>query len=104
MDDLENMLRDGRVEEALSRAETAAERSPTAQALRDLARARLRAQRTMAAVDAAERGLWADHEGEYQPELLTILADAYERLGELERADNLCTRALGLLAQYDVGV
>lgn len=104
MDDLETMLRAGRVEEALTLAEAIAERSATAETLRDLARARLRAQRPMGAVDAVERGLRADHEREYEPELLTLLADAYERLGELQRADNLCTRALRQLAKTDQGV
>jgi CHAT domain-containing protein len=96
MDDLETMLRTGRTEEALGLAEAAAERHPTAGALRDLARARIRAQQPLAAVAAAERGLRADRDSLHGPELLTLLADAYERLGELQRADELCTRALGL--------
>ena len=99
MDDLETMLRTGRIDEALSLAEAAAERDPTAGTLRDLARARIRAQQPLAAVAAAERGLRADRDRLYAPDLLTLLADAYERLGELQRSDDLCARALRLFLE-----
>ncbi|MEU0030757.1 CHAT domain-containing protein [Streptomyces sp. NPDC006335] len=91
MSGFEEALRAGRLEDALRLAEAAvAGGGPEAPAaLRDLARARIRTGRFPSAVAAAEEGLRRDT-GAHEAELRMILADAYERLGEFNRAEALC--------------
>ncbi|MFF3444622.1 CHAT domain-containing protein [Streptosporangium sp. NPDC002721] len=95
-------LRAGRVEEALRLAEASVARGgpEVAGALRDLARARIRAGRLPAAVAAAEKGLVSDT-GPYEAELRMVLADAYERLGEFARAEALCVQVSASLVDLE---
>ncbi len=103
---LDEAMRAGRLEEALRIADelvSALRRSPPtgdlAQALADQARVRSRANQLHAAVMSAEDGLKVSARtgGACEPELRTVLADVYERLGELARADELCTSAVAQL-------
>jgi CHAT domain-containing protein len=106
---VDEALRAGRIEEALriaaDQVSTLRSGPPTvelARALVDLTRADARANRLPAAVEAAEEGLRicrGGDDGTVEADLRTVLADVYERLGEVVRADELCTAALGQLLE-----
>lgn len=100
---LDEALGDGRLDDALRLADEAVSAlragpptSVLAMALADQARVKARAGQLPAAVACAEEGLRiaAQAGPGVEPELRIVLADIYERLGELARADEQCVRAL----------
>lgn len=101
MNAFEEALRAGDVELALetARAWTADAREDgaagsLAEALSLLARALVQANRLEEAVEVVQEGLAVDLETDAhcEADLRIVLADAYARMGELERAEEQCTR------------
>lgn len=103
MSGFDEALRAGDVQGALdlAAAQVAQGGPRQARALCRLAQARIRAGQLTAAVEAADQGLAVDT-GEYEPDLRMVLSDAYERLGELDRASDLAYQALGLVGDLPV--
>lgn len=100
---LDEALRAGRLDDALRLADEAVSAlraeppaAGLAMALADQARVKARANQLLAAVACAEEGLRiaAQADPDAEPELRIVLADIYERHGELARADELCVRAM----------